>query len=206
MSVSRPGALMELVAPTSARPAVNRPASRTATTRLRRQSTDQMADADPQRTRQPSSAPTVAKAVHGFGPLVDNTSPTAHSPAAEMSAATPLGTMTRSGKKDSAVVSMPASHQTAVRVAIRAEVNRDKADGTRSSLSIAVDICRAYRTCRRRSAARIRGIFRSRRRKRLSHERRCSASRNRAPNLLRSIRQSLYGCSPERHLPDWSLP
>jgi len=174
--------------------------------RLRSQSTDQMAEAIPHRRRHPSSAPTVARAGRDFGPPVDNTKPAAHSPATEMSAATPLGTMTRSGKNGSAVASRPASHQAATRLAMRAEVSRDKADGVRSSLSIAVNTRCAYRVCYPRSGVRLTGIFRSRRRKRLSHERRSSASRSHAPNLLRSIRRSLYECSPERRLQGWSPP
>jgi len=64
----------------------------------------------------------------------------------------------------------------------------------------------AYRFRRRSSAVRIRGIFRLRRRKRRSREQHWPVSQTHAPNLLRSIRRSPYGYSPERHLPDWSPP
>jgi hypothetical protein len=120
---------MEVAASVSTRPTAKRPASREATTRLRSQSSDHVAEAVPQTRRQPSSTAAAARTGRGLRLLADKTRPAPHSPAIETSATTALGRRTRSGKNSTAAPSRPASQQTAMRLAVRSEVNRDRGTG-----------------------------------------------------------------------------
>jgi len=129
---------MQLTASASAMPAAKRPASRPAMTRLRSESPDHNAEAAPQKTRHPSSVAAGAKAGRGLGPLADSTKPVAHTPATEKTGTIPLGTTTRSGKNSTAAALRPASHQAAIRRAVRSEVNRDRGDKARSSCPVTV--------------------------------------------------------------------
>ena len=88
--------------------------------------------------REMQAAPTAARAGRDLGLPVGNTKPAVCSPATETSASPP-GAMTGSGNNRSAVARTPASHQAAIRKAVRSQVNRDRADGARWSLSIGVD-------------------------------------------------------------------
>src|SRR5207249_11999296 len=74
---------------------------------------DPSAETTAQPRRQASAAVVRPNSRRGSSPRAKRAGPAAHSPAAEASAATPLGTSTRSGKNSSAAVSRPASHQTA---------------------------------------------------------------------------------------------
>jgi hypothetical protein len=108
-------------------------------TRLRIESTDHNAEAAPQTRTHPSTIAVEARARRGLGPLADATKPAAHIPATETTGTIPLGTTTRSGKNSTAAAPRPASHQAAIRRAVRSEVNRDRADGALSSAPINVD-------------------------------------------------------------------